>query len=156
MQHDRLCFHRAQGQRRSELVVKNGQPLKHLLTAWSTDKRHHPCSSLPDGIQLDTSPPWLSLARLQHNGEGQRAEFLTAGQPFSTVYKGTWSLTSTSDLPQALQIDTAAIVGPPGEVLLEIGGGTADGKEVQSGQLRLQLTVGDLAGLQIDNWPSGI
>ena len=148
---------RSPNQRRHELVVKNGQPLKELLAVWPTDKRHHPCISLPDGVQLSSHPPQLKVMRLQSEGSlSGSAQFLTDGQPASSTYRGNWSLSAASSASPALCLDSAAIVGPPGKVLLTISGGISGDELVQSGQMTVELTAGDLAGLAPGNWPSGI
>ena len=134
-------------QRNREVVLKNGQSLKDVLTMWPKDKQNNPCDALPAGVHLETAPPQLRVLRVQlEDSQMGRPEFVSGTQPASSVYQGAWSLASVKSVCP----DDARIVGPPGQILLQVDGGNS----VLTGTMTMELAIGDLATLQVDNWRS--
>ena len=138
------------------LEVKNGQNLSRLRQVYLADKRDNAVGNLPDGIDLDKSPPKLQVAPAQLEGPNQRVPaFWLSGQAGNSIYQGRWIFAAANKL---LSMPDFAIVGPPGPVTLTVSGGTGfQGQPLQSGSFQAQLLLGDLATdrLGIANWPSG-
>lgn len=121
--------------------------LSELVTIWPVDQRNHPCEGLPEGVQLPDAPPQLEVMRMQLDGpQLGSANFIATDATASNHYTGAWSVGGE----KSIRPDAAKIVGPPGRILLQISGGSS----VMSGTLKVELVAGDLASLDVDNWPS--